>query len=40
VSEEEIEERLVELKQIEAALVTEPDPQFRFHSGKPAQERS
>lgn len=35
VSEEEIEQRLVELKEIEAALVTEPDPQFRFHSGKP-----
>jgi len=36
VGEEEIEARLTELKQIEAALITDPDPQFRFHSGKPA----
>ena len=36
VSEEEIEARLEELKAVEAALVAEPDPQFRFHSGKPA----
>ncbi len=35
VSEEEIDARLVELKAIEARLVTEPDPQFRFHSGPP-----
>ena len=35
-SEKEIEERLVELKAIEAKLITEPDPQFRFHSGVPA----
>ncbi|MDJ0699752.1 MAG: tRNA isopentenyl-2-thiomethyl-A-37 hydroxylase MiaE [Woeseiaceae bacterium] len=34
-SEEEIEERLMELKAIEAKLITEPDPQFRFHSGVP-----
>ncbi len=35
VSESEIDERLAELKAIEAKLVTEPDPQFRFHSGVP-----
>ena len=35
VGEEEIEARLTELKQIEAALITDPDPQFRFHSGTP-----
>jgi tRNA-(ms[2]io[6]A)-hydroxylase len=31
----EIDARLKELKAIEAALISEPDPQFRFHSGKP-----
>jgi len=31
----EIEARLMELKAIEAALILDPDPQFRFHSGKP-----
>jgi len=35
VSDEEIDERLDELKEIEAALVRDPDPQFRFHSGVP-----
>ncbi len=35
VGENEIAGRLEELKHIEAALVTEPDPQFRFHSGTP-----
>ena len=35
VSEEEIDARLEELKRIEAALITDPDPQFRFHSGMP-----
>jgi len=35
VPENEIESRLVELKAIEAALITDPDPQFRFHSGMP-----
>lgn len=30
-----IDARLAELKQIEAQLITEPDPQFRFHSGVP-----
>ena len=36
ISEAEIEERLDELKAIEAALITEPDEEFRFHSGRPA----
>ncbi len=36
VSRSEIDERLAELKAIEARLITEPDPQFRFHSGPPA----
>lgn len=35
VSNEEIEARLLELKEIEARLVSDPDPEFRFHSGKP-----
>ena len=30
-----IDARLEELKVIEAALISEPDPQFRFHSGIP-----
>ena len=30
-----IDARLLELKQIEAALIADPDPEFRFHSGKP-----
>lgn len=33
--EQQIEKRLDELKTIEAALISEPDSQFRFHSGKP-----
>ena len=32
---EEVDARLTELKVIEAKLISEPDPQFRFHSGKP-----
>ncbi len=36
VGDAEIDARLVELKDIEAALITDPDPDFRFHSGKPA----
>ena len=36
VSQTELDARLAELKEIEAALVTEPDPHFRFHSGPPA----
>lgn len=35
VSDSEIEARLAELKDIEAALVSDPDPEFRFHSGRP-----
>ncbi len=35
VDEGEIMARLEDLKRIEAALVSEPDPQFRFHSGVP-----
>ena len=31
----QIDARLDELKQIEAALIADPDPEFRFHSGKP-----
>jgi len=30
------EERLAELKALEARLISEPDSQFRFHSGPPA----
>lgn len=32
----DINERLDELRRLEARLVSEPDPQFRFHSGVPA----
>lgn len=35
VSDEEIDARLAELKAIEAELITAPDPDFRFHSGRP-----
>ncbi len=35
VPEEEIDDRLAQLKAIEAALITDPDPEFRFHSGTP-----
>jgi len=35
ITGDEIDARLEELKAIEAALVSEPDPQFRFHSGVP-----
>jgi len=35
VSDAEIDARLAELKEIEAALIADPDPEFRFHSGKP-----
>ena len=35
VDEDEIDARLEELKKIEAALITDPDPEFRFHSGTP-----
>ncbi len=36
VGEDEITERLATLKRIEAALISESDSQFRFHSGTPA----
>jgi len=35
VDSDEIDARLQELKEIEAKLISEPDPQFRFHSGLP-----
>ncbi len=36
VDDAEIDARLDELRGIEAKLVSEPDPEFRFHSGLPA----
>lgn len=36
VSQADLDERLAELKAIEAQLITEPDSRFRFHSGPPA----
>ena len=38
VSEEEFDKRLGELKTLEAKLISEPDDQFRFHSGVPKKE--
>lgn len=35
IGETEIDERLNELKEIEAKLIVDPDPEFRFHSGTP-----
>lgn len=35
VEEAEIDARLEELKRLEAKLVSDPDPDFRFHSGRP-----
>ncbi len=35
VDDAEIEQRLQELKKIEAALISARDPEFRFHSGMP-----
>ena len=35
VDEDAIDARLEELKELEAALITDPDPEFRFHSGTP-----
>ncbi len=36
VSDEDFDNRLAELKTLEAELILEPDDQFRFHSGTPA----
>ena len=36
IADAKIEQRLEELKKIEAALITDPDPDFRFHSGTPS----
>ena len=36
VPDDEIDARLAELKAIEAALITAPDDEFRFHSGMPS----
>ena len=36
VTDDEVEARLTKLKQLEANLITDPDPQFRFHSGIPS----
>lgn len=36
VADAEIAQRLGELTRIEAALISDPDPDFRFHSGLPA----
>ncbi len=35
VSDSDVDERLDALKSIEAKLITEPDDEFRFHSGAP-----
>jgi tRNA 2-(methylsulfanyl)-N6-isopentenyladenosine37 hydroxylase len=35
IDEDEIDARLEELKAVEAKLISEPDAQFRFHSGRP-----
>lgn len=37
VSEENFDQRLADLKSLEARLISEPDDQFRFHSGVPVQ---
>ena len=34
--ENEVDARLEELKAIEAKLISEPDDEFRFHSGAPS----
>jgi tRNA-(ms[2]io[6]A)-hydroxylase len=36
IDDEEIDQRLDELKAVEASLISEPDDEFRFHSGCPA----
>ena len=37
---EEVDARVAAFRHAEAALVTEPDPLFRFHSGPPLQDQS
>ena len=37
IPEDEVDARLEELKKIEAALITDPDDEFRFHSGTPTE---
>ena len=39
IGDDEIDARLKELKKIEAALIADPDPDFRFHSGRPTDIR-
>jgi len=39
VDDAEFEHRLTELKEIEAILINNPDPDFRFHSGTPTPQR-
>jgi len=36
IGDAEFDARLAQLKKVEAMLICEPDPQFRFHSGLPA----
>jgi len=36
ISDQDVAMRLDELKQLEARLITDADPQFRFHSGMPS----
>ena len=40
VGVEEFDKRLDELKSLEAKLISEPDDQFRFHSGVPERKRN
>ena len=40
IDEQEIDQRLDELKAIEAELIRQPDREFRFHSGPPAKPAS
>lgn len=37
IDEASFDERLRELKSVEAELISSPDPQFRFHSGVPSR---
>ncbi len=36
INDDDIDTRLDELKALEASLILEPDPEFRFHSGTPS----